>query len=72
MNFFNGEHYLRDAIDSVINQTYKDWEVIFWDNGSTEKSSEIAKLFGNRIQYFYTPTTYPFGKARNLAIQENI
>ena len=70
MNCFNGERYLRDAIDSVINQTYKDWEIIFWDNGSTDKSAEIAKLFGNRMQYFYTPTTSPLGKARNLAIQK--
>ena len=70
MNCFNGEYYLRDAINSVINQTYKDWEVIFWDNGSTDKSAEIARLFGNRLQYFYTPTTYPLGKARNLAIQK--
>ena len=32
MNCFNGERYLKDSIDSVISQTYKNWEIIFWDN----------------------------------------
>ena len=32
MNCFNGEAFLKEAIDSVISQTYKNWELIFWDN----------------------------------------
>ena len=36
MNCFNGEKYLEEAINSVINQTYNDWELIFWDNESTD------------------------------------
>ena len=36
MNCYNGETYLRDAIDSIYAQTYQNWEVIFWDNSSTD------------------------------------
>ncbi len=41
--FFNAEAYLTDAIRSVFAQTYKDWELILIDDGSTDKSLEIAK-----------------------------
>jgi len=41
MNCYNGEKYLREALDSIIDQTFKNWELIFWDNPSTDKSAEI-------------------------------
>jgi glycosyltransferase involved in cell wall biosynthesis len=41
--FFNAEAYLIDAIRSVFAQTYQDWELILIDDGSTDKSLEIAK-----------------------------
>ena len=44
MNCFNGELYLKDAVNSVINQTFKNWELIFWNNQSTDKSSNYIKL----------------------------
>ena len=50
MNCYNGEEYLKEAIDSVINQEYKNWELIFWDNQSTDRSAEIffeSKAFVN-------------------------
>ena len=70
MNCLNGERYLRQAIDSVFNQTYTEWEIIFWDNVSTDKSAEIAKSYGERVRYFKSTKTYPLGKARNLAIEK--
>lgn len=45
--FYNAEKYLRDAILSVINQTYTDWQLILVDDGSTDNSLEIAKSFVN-------------------------
>ena len=45
MNCYNGEKYLRESICSVINQTYKNWEIIFWDNQSTDRSRKILKSF---------------------------
>ena len=34
MNCYNGETYLQESINSVLSQTYKNWELIFWDNQS--------------------------------------
>ena len=34
MNCHNGEKYLEQSIKSIISQTYKNWELIFWDNVS--------------------------------------
>ena len=51
MNCYNGEKYLQEALDSVINQTYKNWELIFWDNQSTDKSANIVHSYNdNRIK----------------------
>ena len=38
MNCLNGEKYLREAIDSVYAQSYPDWELVLWDNGSTDST----------------------------------
>lgn len=43
--FYNAEAYLPYAIQSVINQTYKNWELLLIDDGSNDKSLEIAKKF---------------------------
>ena len=42
MNCHNGEKYLQKSLNSVFNQTYKNWELIFFDNRSKDKSKEIA------------------------------
>jgi len=70
MNCLNGEKYLRESIDSIFAQTYTDWEIIFWDNASTDASADIAKTYGERVRYFRSEQTYPLGKARNLAMKE--
>ena len=41
MNCYNGEKYIRAAVDSVINQTYQNWELIFWDNQSSDLSAKF-------------------------------
>jgi glycosyltransferase involved in cell wall biosynthesis len=42
MNCRNSSQFLREAIDSVYSQTLQDWEIIFWDNASTDASPDIA------------------------------
>jgi len=70
INCFNGQQYLRQAIDSVLSQTYKNWEIIFWDNASTDKSPDIVKEYGNKkIHYFKSEKTCSLGEARNLALK---
>ena len=70
MNCFNGEKYLREAIESVYIQIYTNWEIIFWDNASTDQSAEIAKNYDDRLRYFKGEKTVTLGCARNLAIEQ--
>jgi len=68
MNCLNCEQYLRDAIDSVYAQTYDNWEIVFWDNGSCDKSSEIAKSYDSKLKYFRSEETSILGAARVSAV----
>jgi glycosyltransferase involved in cell wall biosynthesis len=71
MNCYNGEAYLREAIESVLAQTYQNWEIIFWDNQSTDRSAEIAKSYPDeRIRYFYAPVHTKLYEARNHAMEK--
>ena len=71
MNCHNGETYLKESINSLINQTYKNWELIFWDNFSSDSSKEVLIQFSDkRIKYYYTKNFTPLYEARNLAIKK--
>lgn len=70
INCYNGEKYLREAIDSVIAQTYENWELVFWDNQSTDSTREIVESYKNpKIKYFYAPVHTSLGEARNGAME---
>ena len=72
MNCYNGEKFLRESIDSVINQTYKNWELIFWDNKSEDRSAKIFNSYKDkRLQYFCAEEHTSLYKARNLAIDKS-
>ena len=51
---YNAEKYLRKCIDSVINQTYQNIEIICVNNGSTDSSIEIIKEYCNKNINFDT------------------
>lgn len=70
MNCYNSETYLRDAIDSIYSQTYKDWEIIFVDNCSSDKSASIAKACGEKVKYCRTTSTVPLGGARIFGLRK--
>jgi len=71
MNCYNGETYLKESISSLINQTYKNWELIFWDNFSSDRSKEVLMQFSDkRIKYYYAKNFTPLYEARNLAIKK--
>ena len=70
MNCLDGARDLPHALDSVKSQTFQDWEIIFWDNGSKDASAAIAQSFDQRLRYFKGEHTVPLGEARNLAIAE--
>jgi len=72
MPAWNAEKYIAESIESVIKQTYQNWELIIVDDGSTDKTAEIVNNFKSdqRIKYFYQPNEKQ-GKARNLGIKKS-
>ncbi|MBQ7584915.1 MAG: glycosyltransferase family 2 protein [Desulfovibrionaceae bacterium] len=70
MNCYNCSQDLKLALDSLMAQTFQDFEVIFFDNASTDNSCAIAQSFGPKIRYFRSEKTVPLGAARNLALKE--
>jgi glycosyltransferase involved in cell wall biosynthesis len=71
MNCFNGEAFLSGAIESVLTQTFTDWEIVFWDNQSSDRSADIVKSYQDpRIRYFHAPTHTLLYEARNYAIEK--
>ena len=72
MNCHNGEKYLRESINSVMSQSYKNWELIFWDNNSNDNSKKVLLNFKDkRIKYFYSKSFLNLYHARNLAIKKS-
>lgn len=71
INCYNGEKYLREAIDSIYAQTYTDWEIIFWDDASTDRSADIAKSYDDRLKYHTGAKAVSLGQARNRAIEKS-
>lgn len=68
---YNVEAYIAETIESVIVQTYTNWELIIVDDGSTDGTADIVKQYAltdPRIQYHYQ-TNGRQGKARNTAIK---
>ena len=69
MNCKNGERFLESAIRSVYEQTFDDWELIFWDNVSTDDSATIAQSFDSRVKYHLSDTNECLGDARRQALK---
>lgn len=73
MPAYNAANYIGEAIKSVINQTYKCWELIIVDDGSTDNTRTVVnklQRLDSRIKYFYQNNTKQ-GIAKNNAIQES-
>lgn len=72
MNCYNGETFLKNALDSVLMQDYQNWELIFWDNMSTDNSAKIFKSFKDkRFKYFLSKEHDLLYAARNKAIDKS-
>ena len=54
MPIYNAEKYIKKSIESIINQSYKNFELIIIDDGSNDNSKNIIKKYNDiRIKYFY-------------------
>ncbi len=71
MPCWNGEKYLREAVDSVITQTYENWELIFVDNGSTDSTGKIIDEYARkdfRIRPIHIGHLDTVSKSRNAGV----
>lgn len=73
VNCRNSAKFLQSCLESIQNQTFKNYEVIVWDNCSTDNTFEIALDFSqvdNRFKVFHGETSLKLGEARNAAIRK--
>jgi len=70
MPAYNSEKYIAASIESVLAQTYLNWELLIVNDGSADKTEKIVKVYADkdfRIKYFYQQNAGQ-GAARNLAL----
>lgn len=69
MPVHNGEKTIGESIESVLAQTYSDWELIIIDDCSTDGTNKIVEQYKDaRISYFYLPKNQGVANARNEGI----
>ncbi|MDD2399284.1 MAG: glycosyltransferase [Sulfurovum sp.] len=70
MPVYNGEKYLRDAIDSILNQTFTDFEFIILNDGSTDRTEEIILSYDDpRIRYIKNEINLDISETMNKGIR---
>jgi glycosyltransferase involved in cell wall biosynthesis len=70
MSVFNSELYVKEAIDSILNQTFEDFEFIILDDGSTDKSVDIIQGYtDSRIRFFQNDKNLGLRGSLNRGLQ---
>ena len=64
---YNSEKYLRETLDSIVKQTYKDWELIIINDGSSDSTEAIIYEY---IKQGY-PIAYHYQRNKGLAFSRN-
>lgn len=70
--FFNVERFLGEAIDSVVAQTYANWELLLVDDGSTDRSREIALSYSGRYSEKVRYIQHPRNENRGMSASRNL
>jgi glycosyltransferase involved in cell wall biosynthesis len=68
MPVYNRERYVRQAVDSVLSQTFKDYELFAIDDGSTDRSAEILESYGDKIRFIRQTNQGPEAARNNAAM----
>lgn len=71
MPLYNKAPYVRKAVESVVAQTYKDWELVVMDDGSTDGSGEIVKSINDRRVRLVRQDNAGVSAARNRGVVES-
>lgn len=71
INCHNGAEFLGETLASIRRQTYQNYEIIFYDNCSDDDSADIAKAFGEKLNYYTSSSFLSLGAARNEAIKQS-
>jgi glycosyltransferase involved in cell wall biosynthesis len=70
MSVYNGERYLREAIESILNQTFADFEFLIVNDGSTDASQSIIAAYDDpRIRLVNNPTNIGLAKSLNRGMR---
>jgi glycosyltransferase involved in cell wall biosynthesis len=64
---YNRAHLIAETLNSVLGQSFRDFEVIVVDDGSTDNTRDVAASFGSRVQYIFQSNRGP-SSARNLGV----
>ena len=67
---YNRAHLIRHALDSVLRQTYTNYEIVVIDDGSTDATRAVVAEYGDRVRYFSQPNG-GLGVARNAALMQS-
>ena len=71
---YNAEEYIEQTIQTILNQTYQNWELLLVDDCSTDQSATIIQRYQieepNRIQYHRMETNSGAAQSRNRGIEE--
>ncbi|MBW3587396.1 MAG: glycosyltransferase, partial [Cyanobacteria bacterium 0813] len=67
---YNGDRYIAQAVESVLSQTYTNWEIIVVDDGSSDRTHQVLQPYLDRIRYIYQENQ-GVAAARNRGIQES-
>jgi glycosyltransferase involved in cell wall biosynthesis len=71
MPVFNAENYLEQAIESILNQSYTNLDIVIINDGSTDNSKNIILNFEDkRLRYFENPVNWGIVKTRNRCLEE--
>ena len=70
--FYNSECFLADAIQSVVNQTYINWELLLMDDNGTDGSRKIAEKFAAKLSKSYSqPCTHSYNIGQLFSMAPN-